>query len=36
MINTTHMNTRIITAAAHATLTGEKPFPQIVEMLVNA
>lgn len=30
------MNTTLITAAAHATLAGEKPFPQIVAMLIEA
>ena len=30
------MNTQLITAAAHATLHGEKPFPQIVAMLLAA
>lgn len=31
-----HMNSQLITAAAQATLTGEKPFPQIVSMLIEA
>ena len=30
------MNTQLITAAAHATLHAEKPFPQIVGMLIEA
>ena len=30
------MNTDLITAAAHATITAEKPFPQIVGMLIEA
>lgn len=30
------MNTALITAAAHATLSAEKPFPQIVGMLIEA
>lgn len=30
------MNTELITAAAHATLNAEKPFPQIVGMLIEA
>ena len=30
------MNTQLITAAAHATLNAEKPFPQIVGMLIAA
>ncbi len=30
------MNTELITAAAQATLTGSKPFPEIVGMLIEA
>lgn len=30
------MNTELITAAAKATLAGDKPFPQIVGMLIEA
>ena len=30
------MNTELITAAAHATLHAEKPFPQIAGMLIEA
>jgi uncharacterized protein YbcV (DUF1398 family) len=30
------MNTDLITAAAHATIHAEKPFPQIVGMLIEA
>ncbi len=30
------MNTQLITAAAHATLNGTKPFPEIVGMLIEA
>jgi len=30
------MNTELITAAAHATLRAEKPFPEIVGMLIEA
>lgn len=35
-LNSNPMNTQLITVAAHATLNGTKPFPEIVGLLIEA